>query len=252
MRIEDLWGALRRSWWIVLIGIALGLAGGLVATTITSKVYVSETQVFVSTRTTGTIAELQQGEVFAEARAQSLVILTTSQSILQPVIDELDLKMTLGQLTGMVSASSTPSTPVVTVKVSAGDPKLASDIAAKITARLKDDSGTLDPTTGKTSPVSIVVLSEATTPTDPSSPNRSMNLALGGFVGFAVGLIAALIRGQRKTLPVVENGLVRVEAPKQPRPPSSASSSAAAKPQAQAVKQQNLKQQKGNTAGNGK
>src|SRR5699024_10395251 len=146
----------------------------------------------------GTIAELQQGEVFAKARAQSYAAVVNTPVVLQPVIDELGLDMTAEQFSNLVSVSVSPAPVIISAGVQGPTPAEAARRAAALGAQLRKTVGELDGVAGQsTQAVNLVTLTEATYPSSPSSPVLTVNLALFFVLGAAIGSSLALVRYRR-------------------------------------------------------
>ncbi len=195
MQFIDILRALRRYWRTVAVSIAIALAFGFGATALMPKTYVSVTQHFVQTSGSGTIAELQQGEVFAQARAQSYAAIVNTPLALQPVIDELGLDLTVEEFSEMVTVSVRPATVIFSVGVEAPTATEAARRTAAVGAQIRKSISQLERVAGTdTQTVSLVTLTEATFPTAPSSPALGMNLAAAFLLGAIIGSAAALIK----------------------------------------------------------
>lgn len=190
---------IRRSWWIVLISTVLGLLAGLGAYTMLPKTYTSQTELFVTTRSAGTMAELQQGEVFAQSRAQSYVAVASSTLVLDRVVKELGLTESAGMLAQRMTAVVKPGTVVIQISVYAPKPQDAEVLAQSINSSLRDVAASLENLDDiKTSPVELLTITNYTPVTSPSSPNRSINMALGSIMGMLSGLGISVIRQGRR------------------------------------------------------
>ncbi len=102
-----------------------------------------------------------------------------TESVLQPVIDDLGLKTTVKELAATVTASflSEADTMLVDISVENVDPKVASSIANAVAESLKKQvTSTIysDEARDKiVSPVNLAVVQQAYAPATPSSPNAS-------------------------------------------------------------------------------
>lgn len=198
MQFTDIFLALRRFWLTVVLSILVAMGLGYMATTLMPKSYTSVSEHFVQTTGSGTIAELQQGEVFAKARAQSYAAVVNTPVVLQPVINELGLEMTAEELSELVTVSASPATVIISTGVKASTPEEAARRAAAIGAQLRQTVSELDGVSGQTTQaVNLVTLTEATYPRSPSSPILSVNLALSLVLGAAIGGALALLKQQR-------------------------------------------------------
>lgn len=199
MGLRDFARVFSRSWYIIVGLSLLGLlAGGSIAYLTTPK-YEATTQMYVSVRseaiTTG--GDLVQGSAFARQIVQSYVNIVSTSLVLEPVIDDLDLDVTVAELAEQISATAPTNTVIINIT--------ATDTNARQAARLANGAArsfthavqnTLErpQRLDTTSLVQITVVEPATTPQTPSTPNWPLNLIAGLFAGFALGLAIAVLR----------------------------------------------------------
>ena len=200
MHFTEIFMALRRYWRTMACCILVALALGFTATSLMPKTYTSVTEHFVQTTGSGTIAELQQGEVFAKARAHSYAAVVHTPVVLQPVIDELGLDMTAEQFSELVSVSVSPATVIIAAGVKGPSPEEAARRASALGAQWRTSVSELDGVAGQSvQAVNLVTLTEATYPANPSSPVLAVNLALSLVLGAAIGGSLAVARAHRLT-----------------------------------------------------
>src|SRR3954452_23284022 len=101
---------MRRSWRLISVMALLGTILAGVASLLTPTSYTASTSLFVSTQNSETSSELQQGSVSALARVQSYVDVTSNPTVLQPVIEKLNLDMTPEALASKVKVSTARKT----------------------------------------------------------------------------------------------------------------------------------------------
>jgi len=193
-----------RKGWILIAALALaGIAGGSLASIFATPTYVSSTQLFVSVQSSDAASanELVQGGTAAQQKVRSYIDVVTSTSVLTPVIDELGLDMTPGELAGQVSAESPTNTVLMNITVEDTDPERAATIAEAVgtsfaTVVVNDLES---PTGGGPSLVKIATIEPAIAATSPSSPRPAFNVAVGFLVGLALGVGAAVLRSTLDT-----------------------------------------------------
>lgn len=157
--------------------------------------YISETKLFVALQNSGSVSELQQGNVFTQARVQSYVETVGTPSVLQPVIDSLSLETTPAVLSKKITANSDANTVLISISVSDESPVQAAAIAQAVGSSLVRTVDELErPARDTTSPVKLSIVTPAIAPTVPSSPNVRLNLILGLLMGTAAGGAAAVLR----------------------------------------------------------
>ena len=198
MELRDYLRILQKNWILIVACTLLGIAAASAVSIAATPKYVSTTDLYVSVRSGSDSAssELVQGTSFARQAVTSYVSIVNSASVLDPVIEELDLGITSGQLAGMVSATSPLNTVLIQITVTNPDPDLAAEIANSIGANLADIVvNVLEKPEGEgESLVRIETVQPAVASSTPSSPNVPLNLALGLLVGIAVGVGAAVLR----------------------------------------------------------
>ena len=151
---------------------------------------------FVSIQSSGSVQELQQGNTFSQARVQSYVKTVGTPVVLQPAIDSLGLQVSPAELSSRVKASSDLNTVLINITVSDTSPVQATATAEAIGNSLIKAVDTLErpKTGGGPSPISLSVVTPATVPVSPSSPNTKLNLLVGLIAGLLLGPGAALLR----------------------------------------------------------
>ena len=127
---------LRRSWRLITVLALLGTILAGVASLLTPTSYTASTSLFVSTQNSETSAELQQGSVFALARVQSYVDVTSKPTVLQPVIDKLNLGMTPEALAAKIKTSTARNTVIIEIEARDGSAQRSADIANAVAASL--------------------------------------------------------------------------------------------------------------------
>jgi capsular exopolysaccharide synthesis family protein len=186
---------LRRSWRLITTLALLGTILAGAASLLTPTSYTASTSLFVSTQNSETSAELQQGSVFALARVQSYVDVTSKPTVLQPVIDKLGLDMTAEALASKIKTSTARNTVIIEIEARDRSAQRSADIANAVAASLITAVADLErPTNGTPTPVRLSPVDHASTPTEASSPNVKLDLALGLLYGLAAGVAAAVLR----------------------------------------------------------
>ncbi len=207
-------GALRRRWAYIFGGVVLGLVGAGGVIWASTPMYTGTAQVFISTPGVNTTAtDLAQGNTFTRQQVNTYARLTTTPPVLQPVLDQLDLDMSLGDLTGNVSAAAPVNTALVSVTVRDPDRNRAADITNAVATSLARLIPQLEQAPdGSPAPVRATVVEPAQPPPSPASPNIPLILALGLVLGLAVGVGAALLRDRTDTVVRDQRDISRLSA----------------------------------------
>lgn len=195
MELKDYLRVLRRNWIIILACVLLGvLVAGSTSLLIKPK-YMSETKLFVALQNSSSVSELQQGNVFTQARVQSYVKTVATPVVLQPVVDSLGLDESPASLANRITAISDVNTVLITISVTDDSPTKAAAIAQAVGGSLVDAVDVLEkPARGDVSPVKLSIVTPAVAASSPVSPNVRLNVILGLLAGFLVGLAFVALR----------------------------------------------------------
>ena len=188
--------ALRRAWWLVIACAALGV-GAAYAVNATSPVrYQSQVQLFVAMRDDGSsVGNALSGSQFTLQRVKSYLQVASSDQVVSPVVAQLRLPLTAGELAADISASNPLDTVLIDLGVTDTDPQRAADLANAVAQQFVLVVGNLEqPADGGTSPVKVTVTRPAVPDPVPVSPRPTLNLALGLLAGLALGAGGALLR----------------------------------------------------------
>lgn len=197
MELRDFFRILRRSWILILASTLIGITTGALASVLSAPTYTAETQLFVAIQSSGSVQELQQGNNFTQARVQSYVKTVDSPAVLQPAIDALGLRVTPQELASRVTASTELNTVLINIEVRDGSPVQAAAIAQAVANSMIQAIENLErPKSGGASPVNLSVITPATAPPAPSSPNTRTNILVAAIAGLAMGAGAAVLRGK--------------------------------------------------------
>lgn len=199
MELTDYWRILRAHWISVL---AITLLGGVVAfgwTLVQPKVYSADASGILSTGVSSDLGSALAGDNYAKSRVKSYLDVAKSRTVAQAAIDELSLDLGPEQLVTRVTVQNPLDTAVIKVTATAGTPEGARDLAeawvngisAQVTAL---ENANVPEGSDDSSIVSFTSLDAAVLPTEPSSPNTRLAVALGLLVGLALGIAYALLR----------------------------------------------------------
>lgn len=182
-----------KKWWWVLVALTVGGAavGGLTTLLMTPQ-YSSSSQIFVAFDAPAGAgsAELVQANNFAIQKVYSYVEVATSPRVLDTVIEELGLDETADDLAAQISVTVPPNSAVMRITALAPNPDDAAVLASTLVDAFSETVLELEtPTGGGTPPLRIESLAEAVPSDTPASPSLLINIAIGAFAGFAIGVI---------------------------------------------------------------
>jgi len=195
MELSDYIRILRKNWLIIIVATLVGLGLAAAFSLTRTPVFQSSATIAVSTQGSGSVAELQQGSNFAQARMNTYVGLIATPLVLQPVIDELDLLETSAELSELVSASAALNSTLLTITVLDADPERAAAIANATATSLAEAVPQIEPSIADGgSALRLTTVTPAVASDTPASPNVPLNLALGALLGLALGVGIAVLR----------------------------------------------------------
>ncbi|ADX74177.1 capsular exopolysaccharide biosynthesis protein [Pseudarthrobacter phenanthrenivorans Sphe3] len=188
----------------------LGILAAAGVSFIVKPTYTAETKLFVAIQGSGSVSELQQGNTFSQSRVRSYVETVSTPAVLQPAIESLGLEQTPAALKSKIKASSDLNTVIISIAAEDTSAVQAAAIAQAVGTSLVATVNELEsPAQGGTSPIKLSVVTPATAPTSPSTPNTKLNLAIGAILGLAIGLVAAVLRAMLDTKVRSESDLRR-------------------------------------------
>lgn len=187
--------AVARRWRVVLACVLLATASAAGTAFLLRPKYEAHVQIFVAAQDQGAqdLAAAFQGGQFTTARVQSYVNLVTSPEVTQPVIQQLHLPYTPVQLAQEISASTPQNTVLLDISVTDHSARRAYLISGAIAGSFISFVNRLE-TTPAGNPVKLSISSPPALTPGPIFPDKPLAIALGMFIGLAIGLAAAVIR----------------------------------------------------------
>lgn len=182
----------KKAWLVGMIAVicaALTLLGTIYFIT---PQYESSAKFYVNNNST-TVGDpnvsIDSGDISAsKSLVDSYIVILHTQETLKAVIEHAGLDRTCSELGKMISAGAVNSTEIFEVVVTSPDPKEAQIIANAIADVLpKRISGIIEGTSAK-------VVDTAVIATKPSSPSYTLNTMVGFVMGFALCVVAIMLR----------------------------------------------------------
>jgi capsular polysaccharide biosynthesis protein len=191
-----------RKWWLITIITVIGFASAtFYAYTMLDNVYTAESSMLVQVTSSGDsdYTNLLTGQRLVDTYTQ----IATSNRVLDELIVNLNLNYTKSQLRNMIHVSGINDTLIIQLDVETTNPILSRDIANEIVNIVKSvsqDFTNLD---------DVEVLDIASTPSEPSGPNRMLyvvvGILLGGMLGVGIVLAIEFLDKSIKTGKDIEN-----------------------------------------------
>ncbi|MGP5588301.1 polysaccharide biosynthesis tyrosine autokinase [Glutamicibacter ardleyensis] len=198
MELRDYLRILHKYWILITASTLLGVIAGAGVSIFTTPKFEASTQLYVSVRGENQgIVDLAQGTTVARQSVATYAAIATTESVLGPVIEKLNLDVTTGTLASQVQASAPASQSLINLTVTGTDAQQTADIANSVGKSLKDivekdlEASTVE---GDPSLVSLNTVQPAFAPTSSVSPRIPLNIALGALLGLAFGIGLAVLR----------------------------------------------------------
>lgn len=202
--LGDLFSILKRSKWLIAsLAIIAALIAYLVSTYVIQPTYEASTQVLVAPK------EAQNNMVDSSQIQSSVTLVNTYRVIIQsPAILEQVQENVVGApdtIVNLITVNSEQNSQVINIKVQHTNPVLATDIANEISDVFSKEVPEL------MSVDNVKVLSNASVPMFPVSPNILLNtviaMILGLMIGVAISFLKVIFDRRIKTEQDVENVL---------------------------------------------
>lgn len=177
----------------VITLLAVGAAIGLAA--VTTPLYRAHTAIFFSVADGDSFSELAQGSTYSQRQVVSFAELAGSPIVMDPVIRDLGLKVSAGELKEQIAASIPTDTSIVNLAVTDPDPEQAALIANTLAKQLQVASFKLSPKhKNGEAMVQATVTTPAVVPGTPISPSLKINGVIGLALGLGLGVGFAVLR----------------------------------------------------------
>ncbi len=205
MELRDYIRILHRNWVLILVLTILGGAGGFGFAATQTPLYQSTTRLYVSVQADSAnpaTGDLVQGTTFARQIVASYVDVVSSALVLQPVIDDLDLDMSVGALASRVTAEAPLNTVNINITVTSTSGQQSAVLADAVASSLVDAvQTTLEPpvSDGAASPVRLTVVQPAVEPTAPFSPRIPVTVVVAALFGLVLAVLLSVLRNALDT-----------------------------------------------------
>ncbi|MCM3111990.1 YveK family protein [Lederbergia lenta] len=174
---------------VVLITLAAVVISGAVSFFVLTPIYQSSTQLLVN-------QEKSDQPVYNPAEIQTNLqlintynVIMKSPAILDKVIDDLGLDMSVGQLNGKITVQSEKDSQVVNVTVQDSSPNQAAEIANKVAEVFQAEIGNIM----NVNNVSVLAKAEVGENASPVKPQPVLNIAIAFVVGAMAGVGVAFL-----------------------------------------------------------
>ena len=184
---ETLSKVLRKGWIILLLVVVLAAGTWFVSSHYIEKVYQAKTTMFIG-KEQGAVGNTTLSDIQA---SNQLIVdykeIANSRLIIEPVIQKLNLKMSIEEFRKSLDLEIINSSRLLEVSFSSTDPALAASAANLMAQQL------LTTVADIVNVQNIRIVDSAKVPTVPVSPNVNMITFLAGVLGLVVGLLFVYI-----------------------------------------------------------
>lgn len=186
--LGELFSILKRSKWLIAsLTIVAALIAFLVSSFVIQPTYEASTQVLVAPK------ETQNNMIDSSQVQSSVALVNTYRVIIQsPTILEQVQNNVVGapeNISKLISVNSEQNSQVINIKVQHTNPVMATDIANEISSvfskEVKELMSGVD---------NVKVLSDASVPMSPVSPNILLNTAIAAVLGMMIGVAIAFLK----------------------------------------------------------
>ena len=178
---------LLRRWPILLLGVALGVGGAILASDVMPPSYSSSSYVLVVP-----VRETDGGNAINYAQAYARI--ATDRAVVQKALTDNGIAVEPDRIRQLVSASASPDAPLIEITARDGQPERAARLANVVATGLTSYSTARAQDTG----YRVRLFTRALPPSRASSPNRVLNTIVGVSVGLLLaGLLALNLPSRR-------------------------------------------------------
>lgn len=194
MTLSELLNVMRRLWFIVLAGIAIGAVAATVTSLVQPTRYTATSAIYISAASASDVTDLSQGASFTQQIVKSYAALATSQFVLEPALSKLGISESPSDAAKDISAIAEADTSIIDIQVTNASPLTAARLADNIATQLASAAADLTPTSSPAaSAVKVTRVNAAEVPTAPTSPRVGLNVAVGLLAGALLGIGAAIV-----------------------------------------------------------
>ena len=187
--LREYFGIIRkRSKLILAITSVAVIVSAIVSFFMLSPVYEANTTLIVN-RNEKSESQTMTGDEFNVTQKLAVTYgkIITSRTVLDEVIDTLNLDMDYDQLVGKINVSAVSDTQIISVTVQDTNPKKAMDIANAVPKIFTKEAKRITKANG------VEVIDKAVLPESPVKPNKMMNVAIAAVLGLMIGLFVVFL-----------------------------------------------------------
>ena len=187
--IRELIQIIRKRIWVIISFTLIAIfLSGIVSVLFLDEVYESSTTLIVSKQSDGNNNDLQISDInLARNLVDTYSVIIKSNRVLESVLSDLNLNMTLGNLKSKINVNAEGNTEIIRIKVEDTIPERAKDIANSLANVFIKEVDTL------LKMENVQIIDIARVPNSPIRPRVFMNIAIVGMLGLMIGLGLVLL-----------------------------------------------------------
>lgn len=184
-----------KHWKAVVIVTLLSVTVAWGAAMLATPQYRTHASVFFSVADGSSYNEIAQGSAYSQRQVVSFAELASSTIVLEPVLSELKMEETVGELKKQLSVTIPTDTSIVNISATDPSPERSAELANTVAKELKAASYRLAPKhSNGDAMVQATVTTPAVVPEAQISPRPRINLVIGLGVGLGLGVAFAVLR----------------------------------------------------------
>ena len=188
MELQAFVSLIRRRWPIVVLAFVVCLAGSAALSESQTKQYSATARMIVNVPDVVNVNQAVQANQLTSELMQTYAKMVDDNITTGRVANRINHRIPGGLIKGKISASALPQTFLIDVRAGDADPAFAATLTNQTAEALKSVIDQL----GKSSGIEATILSSASVPTKPVSPQPTRDITVGGFLGLALGAVVAL------------------------------------------------------------
>ncbi|MFS0603750.1 YveK family protein [Peribacillus frigoritolerans] len=187
--INDIFKTLKKRWkLIMLLTLIAALISGTISYFLLTPVYESSTQILVNQKKSENQLDSNQIQSNIDM-INTYSVIIKSPAILEMVIDELDLKLSVEQLSGKITINSQENSQVFSLTVQDSNPTQAVEIANTVSSTFQKEIKDIM----NVDNVSILAKAEIKENPTPVKPSPLLNIAIAVVLGLMAGIGLAFL-----------------------------------------------------------
>lgn len=203
---------LRRRFVPLLLVVLAGGAGGYYRGHHASPVYQATARTLVSLPSSGDVSRQLTAANLATQFLGTYAQIATSRTVAEKVITQLQLTDTIEGLQGQLTSSVEPSTYIIDLTATDGDPARAKSLADTAAVALGERVNELEQ--GKSDRVQVKLLDQAALPSAPTNSSLRTNILIGLILGSVAGIaLITVLETLDRTIKTTDQGNTAFAAP---------------------------------------